>query len=432
MSDENNSRNKDDRTRRLQLDGLWRQPDFLRLWIGQTISEFGSWLGALALFAILVLEATPAQMGLLETLKAIPALLLGLFAGVWIDRGRRRPILIGSDIGRSLLLGLVVLLAFAGLLQMTYLYIVAFLVGGLTVIFNLAYQAYIPSIVRRDELVEANSKMGATASIAEIASPGLGGLLVQVISAPLTLLLDSLSYLVSAIFVATIKTPEPVPAVAVKNQSVWQDAVTGLRLVISHPLLRATAAAAATRGFFGGFFAALYGLYVLREVGLGPATLGILIGSGGIGSFFGAIVTGRFTGRFGWGNSLILASLVSGLLALLIPLAAGPKPLAFAILFIGQIVGDLFMTIYLISELSLRQTITPDRLLGRVNASYGFFVGGVSTLGIFVGGLLGQTIGLRPATAVAAVGISMAFLWLLFSPVRGLEDLSSWRLADGE
>ncbi len=410
MSDKNNSRNKGDRAKGLQLDGLWRQPDFMRLWIGQTISEFGSWLGALALFAILVLEATPTQMGLLETLKAIPALLIGLLAGVWIDSGRRRPILIGSDIGRSLLLGLVVVLAFTSLLKMTHLYIVAFLVGSLTVIFNMAYQAYIPSIVRRDELVEANSKLGATASIAEIASPGLGGFLVQLISAPLTLLMDSLSYLISALLVASIKMPEPDQAAPKKRQSMSQDAVTGLKLVASHHLLRAVAVAAATRGFFGGFFAALYGLYVLREVGLGPATLGILIGSGGIGSFFGAILTGRFTGHFGWGNSLILSSLISGLLAWLIPLAIGPKPLAFTFLVIGQVVGDLFMTIYLIGELSLRQMITPDRLLGRVKASYEFFVGGVSTVGILVGGLLGQMIGLRPATAVAAVGNSLAFL----------------------
>ncbi len=411
--------------------GLWRQPAFMRLWIGQTISEFGSWLGALALLAILVLEATPAQMGLLETLKAVPALLFGLFAGVWIDRRKRRPILIGADLGRALLLALVVLLAFAGSLRMSHLYLAAFIVGSLTVLFNLAYQAYVPSLVKREDLVDANSKLGATASLAEIASPGLGGLLVQVISAPLTLLLDAVSYLVSALFVGWIRMPETGPSASELEGNVWRDITTGLHLMLSHRLLRATAGASANRAFFGGFFASLYGLYVLREVGLSPAALGILIGAGGAGSFFGALLTGRFTGQYGWGRALIIASLISGLLTWLTPLAFGPKPLAFAILFLNQMVGDMFLTMYFIGELSLRQSITPDHLLGRVNASFEFLVGGVGTAGILLGGLVGQAIGLRPALVVAAAGISLPFLWLVFSPLRGLENLSDWRLRDG-
>ena len=408
--------------------GLWRQPDFMRLWIGQTISEFGSWLGALALLAILVLDASPVQMGILETLKAVPALLVGLFAGVFVDRRRRRPILVGADVGRALLLGLVVVLAFTGLLQMTHLYLVALLVGGLTVLFNLAYQAFVPTLVQRDDLVEANSKLGATASLAEIASPGLGGLLVQTISVPLTLLLDAISYLMSAVVIGLIRTPEAEPATPAEEGSIWRDVTVGLRLVVAHPLLRATAGASGTRSFFGGFFAALYGLYVLRELGLSPVVLGLLIGSGGVGAFFGALITGRFTQRLGWGTSLIVSSLTTSLFALLIPLASGPKYAVILILFVSQIVGDMFLAIYLIDELSMRQSITPDHLLGRVSASFEFLVGGVAAIGILVGGLMGQAIGLRPAMAVAAAGISLSFLWLVFSPIRGLKDLSGWSL----
>jgi predicted MFS family arabinose efflux permease len=412
----------------LQPAGLGRNPDFMRLWIGQTISEFGSWLGALALLAILVLEATPVQMGVLETLKAIPALLIGLFAGVYVDRRQRRPILLGADFGRGILLGLVVVLAFSGLLQMFLLYVVAFLVGSLTVLFNLAYQAYVPRLVRREELVEANSRLGATASLAEIASPGLGGLLVQVISAPLTLLLDAISYLISAIFVGTIRSPEPAVNRSQKRQPLWPEMTTGLRLVLAHPLLRATAGASAMRNFFGGFFAALYSLYVLRELGLSPVTLGILIGSGGLGAFLGALITSRFTRRFGWGNSLLISSFISGILAFLIPLAGGSRWLAISILMISQLIGDLFLAIYFIDELSLRQSITPDPLLGRVNASFEFLVGGVGTIGILAGGLVGEMLGLRPATIVAASGISLSVLWLLFSPIRGLKDPAVWVL----
>lgn len=402
----------------------------MRLWGGQTISEFGSWLGALSLLAILVLDATPAQMGILETLKAAPALMVGLFAGVWVDRRRRRPLLVGADIGRAVVLGLVALAAVAGLVKMVHLYTAALVVGSLTVLFNLAYHSYVPGLVRRDQLVDANSKLGATASLAEIASPGLGGLLVQLISAPFTMLLDAASYLASALFVGSIRRQEKTPQRDAESGSVWRDIETGLRLVTDHPLLRATAGASATRSFFGGFYAALYSLYVLREVGLSPAVLGLLIGAGGVGSFFGALLAGRFNRRLGWGNGLIVASFTSGSFALLIPLAAGPPLTAAFILLISQLIGDAFLTIYVIGEMSLRQTITPDRLLGRANASFEFLVGGVGAIGILVGGLAGEVLGLRPATAVAALGMIFAFLWLFLSPLRGLEGLEKWHVAD--
>lgn len=416
--------------REARLGGLWRHRDFMRLWIGQSISEFGSSLGALSLLAILVLDATPAEMGLLETLKAVPALMVGLFAGVCVDRQRRRPLLIGADIGRAVILGLVALVAMAGLAKMIHLYAAALVVGSLTVLFNLAYHAYVPGLVRREQLVEANSKLGATASLAEIASPGLGGLLVQILSAPFTLLLDGISYLVSAFFVGSVHRTEPPPEADAANGSIWREITVGLRLVTGHPLLRATAGASATRNFFGGFYAALYSLYVLRVIGLSPVVLGLLVGAGGVGSFFGALLAGRFTRRLGWGNGLIVASLVSSAFALLIPLADGPALLAAAILLVSQLIGDAFLTIYFIGELSLRQTIAPDRLLGRTNASYEFLVGGVGAAGILVGGLAGQFLGLRPATAVAAAGMIFAFLWLFLSPLRGLTDLEKWHTSD--
>ena len=411
--------------------GLWRHPDFLRLWTGQTISQFGSWLGALSLLAILTLDATPAQMGLLETLRAVPALLLGLFAGVWVDRARRRPFLIAADLGRALLLGLVVLLAAAGRLAISHVYIVAFLVGSLTVLFDLAYRAYVPALVKRRQLVEANSKLGATESLAEIASPGLGGLLVQLLSTTLTVLIDAISFLLSALFISMIRRPEPVPEQG-EETGLREDIGAGLRLVTTHRLLRATAGASATRAFFGGFFAALYSLYVIRELGLSPTVLGLLIGSGGVGGLFGAAMASRFTNRLGWGNALILSSLMSGLFTMLIPLAGRSTVQAILILLLSQLVGDAFLAIFFIGDLSLRQSITPNHLLGRVNASYGFLVGGLGTAGILVGGLLGQAIGLRPATVAAAMGIVFSFLWLFFSPLRGLDDLTQWRIGDGQ
>jgi predicted MFS family arabinose efflux permease len=335
--------------------------------------------------------------------------------------------MVAADIGRAFLLGAIVFAAFSGTLKMTYLYLGAFLVGGLTIFFNLAYQAHVPSLVGREELLDANSKLGATTSLAEVASPGIGGVLVDLITAPLTLLLDAISYLVSALFITQIRVPERNDPLK-SGDNVWRDITVGLRVVLSHPLLRAIAGASATRSFFGGFFAALYGLFIIHEVGLSPAMLGILIGSGGIGSFIGALFIGRFTGFWGWGNALIISNLVAGLFALLIPFAGGPKVLAIGLLFINQIIGDVFFTLYFIGELSLRQIITAESVLGRINASFNFLVGGVGTVGILVGGSLGNVIGIRPATAVAASGMVLAFLWLVFSPLRGLRSLDKWRI----
>lgn len=408
-----------------RFSGLWRQPDFMRLWAGQTISEFGTWLGALSLLAILNLDATPAQMGTLETLKAAPAIVIGLFAGVWVDRLRRRPLLIAADLGRALMLGSVVVLAFLGGLHMTWLYVVAFLVGGLAVLFDVAYHAYVPALVKRQNLVEANGKLATSASLAEIASPGIGGVLVQVLSAPLTLLLDAISFIVSALFLGAIRQPEAAPVELADSASVWAEIKVGLRFTITQPTLRALMGAMATWRFFGGFYAALYGLYVLRVIGLSPALLGIIVGMGGIGSLLGAMAADRLSGRWGLGRAIIGAFLWSSVIGLLVPLAgfAGSPVTAVALLLASQLLGDIGLTIYLINTLSVRQAITPDEKLGRVNATYGFVTGVLGTLGIFVGGLIGEAVGVRSAVVVAAVGGVTAVLWLIFSPVRTMVKL---------
>jgi MFS family permease len=402
--------------------GLGRHPGFMKLWIGQAISSFGSWLGAFPLLAILVLDVTPAQMGVLETLRAAPVLLVGLLAGVWIDRMRRRHILMLADIGRALLLGSIPMAALLGLLRMEQLYVVGFLNGILTVFFDTAFQSYIPTLVQRERLLEANSRLSASSSVAEIAAPALGGVLVQLITAPLTVLLDAVSFLVSALFLGLIRTPEPPPAHQEQGPSMWHDIVEGLRLVLRNPVLRALAGGEGTHNFFGAFFGTLYGLYAIRELGLEPATVGVLVGSGGIGALVGTLLAGQVTGRFGLGPSLIGGLLASSVLALLMPLAGGTRLVAVSLLAASQVLGDLALAIFFITELSLRQAITPDHVLGRVNASFRFIVGGTGILGLFAGGILGETIGLRPSVAVAAAGGLLACLWLPLSPVGGMHE----------
>jgi predicted MFS family arabinose efflux permease len=393
--------------------------DFLKLWIGQTISGLGTWLGALGLLAILHLNATPVQMGVLETLGSLPVLLIGLFAGVWVDRLRRRPLLIWADLGRVVLLGSVVVAALLGVLRIEFLYGVGFLVGCLTILFEHAWHAYVPTLVERPQLVNANSRLSATASLAEIVSPGLGGLLVQWIGAPLTVLVDAISFLVSAIFIGQIRTAEvTAPVENGQPPNIGREIREGLQLVRQDERLRALTGAAATSRFFGGFFQALYGLFILRVIGLNPATMGALIGAGGLGSLAASLLVGRIVRWAGFGPTLVVTLFVGGALELLTPLAALPGAPAFFFVLTAQLCGDVFGTAHAILATSLRQRITPLHALGRVNASYEFLAGGLGTVGIFAGGLLGEAIGMTATLVIAASGIALAAGWLL--PIRNV------------
>ncbi|MEM7531597.1 MAG: MFS transporter [Chloroflexota bacterium] len=386
--------------------------NFNKLWLGQTISQVGTYLGALSLLAILYLDATPTQMGMLETLRALPALLIGLVAGVWVDRWRRRPILIYTDIGRAVLLLLVILLAFANVLHINHLYLIGLLSGTLTVFFNLAYRSYLPSLVSSQQLVRANARLSSTESIAEIASPGLGGLLVQWIGAPLTLLADATSFLFSAAIISRIPNTEPIPSGPANKQAISIEILEGIQTLLHHRQLRALAGASATRSFFGGFFAALYSLYVLRDIGLSPTLLGILIGAGGIGALVATLLIEPLSQRIR-PKTLFMGSLFgSGLLGLCVPLAQGSQ-YPMLLLFGSQLLGDFCLAIYFILEMSLRQSSTPIHLLGRVNASFEFVTQGIGTAGIFIGGFVGATLGMRLALTLAVCGMIGAVGWIV-------------------
>jgi predicted MFS family arabinose efflux permease len=307
------------------------------------------------------------------------------------------------------------------MLGMPQLYVVALLAGTLTLFFGVADNAFLPSVVRRKELVEANSKFGLSDSTAEITAPAITGSLVQIISAPLTILIDALSYLFSALLLGAIRVPETSSPGDAPRHRMSHEILTGLKLVAYDRILRATAAASAMFTFFGSFFGALYALYVLRVVGLSPAMLGVLVSAGGVGALLGALIAGRLLRRFGLGPTLVGAFFTMGLMAFWAPLAAGQK-LAVVMLMAGQLLGDMALAVYMINEVSLRQAITPNHLLGRMNASFAFFVTGLSPLGLLLGGFLGEVLGIRNALFVAATGISLGGLWLIFSPVVHLRD----------
>src|SRR5438105_15128747 len=252
--------------------GLWSNADFVRLWLGQTGSQFGSGVTgiALPLTAVLVLGATPIQMGILGALDGVSVLVIGLLAGIWVDRVRRRPLLIATDLGRAFILSTIPLAALLGVLSIRQLYVVAALAGMLTVIFNVASPAFLPSLIPQESLVEGNSKLGMSDSLAEIGGPAVAGPLVQLISAPFALLFDALSFLFSACCLGLIRTPESHPRAREQHESLWSDLVEGLRLVLKNPLLRALAGSAGIFSLFGNFIGALYALYVIRQLGVPP------------------------------------------------------------------------------------------------------------------------------------------------------------------
>lgn len=405
--------------------GLWRHPDFVRLWTGQTVSKFGSHITGTALpaLAVITLAATPAQMGLLGALESAPILVFGLFAGVWVDRLRRRPLLIATDLARALVLASIPLAAWYGRLHIGLLYFVAALVGTLSVCFDLAGLSFLPVVVSRERLVEGNSKLGASDSVAEVAGPALAGTLVQWLTAPGAILIDCLSYLFSALCVGLIRTPEPPPVPPAHRQSVRREIGEGMRVVFGSPLLRALAGSWGTFEFCGNFIGTVYWLFLVRELGLSPAIVGLGIGMGGVGALIGAFLTEPVTRRFGIGRTLIGCQLLKGSLNLILPLTHGPKGVMIFLVLASQFVTDIPIAIYLISATSLRQAVIPSRLLGRANAGMNLLTRGVGPLGALLAGALGGIIGLRLTWIAGATGITLASLWLIFSPIRRLRHL---------
>ncbi len=407
-----------------KISSLWRHPDFMKLWGGETISLFGSQITflALPLTAVLVLKASPVQMGILGAVEFAPFLLLSLFAGVWADRLRRRPILITADLGRACLLGSIPLIFALGWLSIEYLYVVALFTGILTVFFDVAYQAYLPALVDRSQLVEGNGKLEVSRSVAQIAGPGLAGALVQVVSAPVAVVLDALSFLASALFLGSIHQPEAAKVSPAVRKSMLTEIREGLNVVFGNPLLRSIAGCTSTSNLFSNVMGAVFTLYLVNELKLSPGILGLLYAVGGAGSLLGALMANRIARYLGIGRTIIFTAFLFSALNLLVPLVHDATFMAVGILMLAQFVIGFSSPAYNITQVSLRQAITPYRLQGRMNASMRFLVWGTMPIGSLIGGFLGELVGLRSTLLVGAIGSVFAFLWVLFSPVRGLRE----------
>jgi MFS family permease len=401
---------------------LWRHRDFMLLWGGETVSHVGTQVSlvALPLLAVITLAATPFQTGLLTSAETLAFLLVGLPAGAWLDRMRRRPVMLIADVVRGVLLLSVPLAWWAGVLTFAQLAVVALLVGLATVFFDVAYQSYLPSLVGRSLLVDGNGKLESTRSLAQIGGPALGGGLVQLLSATTAVVVDSISYFLSALALGAIRTREPGPE-PVEHPRLRSQIAEGLRFVLRHPLLRPITACTGTSNFFSGVTAAVEVIFMARQLGLSAGVIGLLFSAGGIGGVFGALTSSWWARRVGQARTIWLVGVLTFPAALLVPLAE--PGWRVSLIFISGLFVGYGVVVYNVAQVSFRQAITPDRLLGRMNASVRFLVWGTLPLGGFVGGVLGEWIGIRGTLWVAAIGHLLALLWVVASPLCTMRDL---------
>jgi MFS family permease len=406
---------------------LWRHDDFLKLWVGQTISELGSVVTrtAVPLVALLVLGAGPNEMAGIVVAGSLAVLLVGFFAGAWVDRVRRRPVLIASDVVRALLLLSIPAAFVAGVLRIEQLYVVVFLVGCLGAFFSAAYPAYVPSLIGVDRVVEGNSKLATSSSLAEIGGPGLGGALVQAFSAPFAILIDALSFVVSAISLALIRAPEPNRPGRTTTTPITTEILEGLRLVRSHPILVPLTLRSIIAHVAGSFYGVLYTIYLVDELQLTPFLLGVVISAGGVGALVGSLFASRVIARLGIGPALIWSALGASAIGVLTPLAGGPLLLATLMVFLPQLVGDGLQTVESVAELSLIQGVIPDRILGRVNATLEVFSHGIAyPLGALLAAAIANTGGVRLGIAIGWAGMAVSILLLVLSPLPRIRRAS--------
>lgn len=406
---------------RFRRRGLLLHRDFLIYWTGESISSIGSQVSGLAipLTAVLLLHASEGQMGLLGAASSLPFAVIGLLSGVWVDRVRRRPLLIGVNLGQAALMGSIPLAALLDRLSMVQLYVVAFAVGSLVVVGTAAYQAFLPALVGRRRLVESNAKLQISESVAIVVGPSLGGLLVQWLTAPIAVAVDAISFIAAALGLLAVRRPEPPPRPAAERGSVVTEIREGLQTILGDPRLRLITLAGATHNFFAnGMIAALYVIYAVQTIGLSPAELGLALAAGGPGVLIGAVLASRVPKRIGVGPAMAHMQTLTGLSRFVVAAAATlAPPFALVALMVGEFLLGVARPIFNVTQVSLRQAVTPDRLLGRMNASIRFLMWVSVPVGGIAGGVVGTAFGLPVAMTIGAVGTLLAAIWLYLPSV---------------
>lgn len=411
---------------------LLRHADFKRLWAADALSQAGTQVTAIALPLLLikVLDAGPFEVGLLTTFEFLAFLLVGLPAGVWVDRMRRRNVLMVADLVRGLLYGSLPLAWALDALTLVQVYAVALVAGVCTVFFDVAYQSYLPHLVGRDNLVEGNAKLQGTQSVAQVAGPTVGGVLVQVLTAPYAILVDAASYLWSAVWVLSIRSREPRPERA-PDRHLGREMKEGLAFVLGNRLLRAITACTATANLFTNVGMTVFVVLLASASGLNlsAGTIGLLFSATAVGGVLGAMVARRFAGWVGQGPALWI-SIAVGVPGIL-PLPFVQRGWLLWLVAAGMVVWGASIVVYNITQVSFRQLLCPERLLGRMNATIRFAVWGTIPIGSLLGGILGATIGLRPTLWVSVIGSLLAVLPVFFSPLRTMRQLPTEYVPEG-
>ncbi len=404
---------------------LYRQYDFVKLWVGQGLSEVGSQITevALPLTAVITLHATSGQVGLLNMARWLPFLLFTLIVGVYADRTRRLALLVGADIGRAVILFGIVTLAAIGLLTIPLLIGLVFVFGAFRVLFEVSYNAYVPSLVKRESLVIANSSLQATASVAQVGGPALGGLLVQLVTAPVALLADGISFVVSIAGLLMIRVREPRPVLANPDEGNIARIKHGLRVVYGNRFLRALVGVAASYNFFDSWILTLFMVYAVHDLGLHAGSIGLALSGGAVGAVAGAVLTGPVSRRVGVGGALLGSVAVESVVLLAVPLTPTHHLFTLPVIAIAFALNGVGTAMSSVAAISVRQSVTPIEMLGRMTASYRFISYGVVSLGAAVGGLAGELAGVRSGLLIGTIGMVSTIGWVVFSPLPKLRTV---------
>jgi MFS family permease len=404
---------------------LWSHPDFVKMWAGQSISELGSQVSQLAIpwLAAVGLHASPFAFSLLGVLGFLPFILFALPAGVWVDRLRRRQILIVGDSARAVLLALIPILWALGVLQIWHLLLLQFVIGVFTVFFDVAYQSYLPALIEREHLVDGNSKLQLTVSVAQVGGPSLSGVLIGAITAPYAIVADAVSFVISSAFMIRMRHRENLPRqdAAEPRPKMWPQVKEGLAWVVGNRNLRAVAGCTGTSNFCSSLMFAIVILYAVRVLHLSSIEVGAVFAVGSGGSIAGALLANRLGKRLGLGNAIVATAVVFSVAGLGYPLA--PKSFPLPVLMAAQLLFGFSAIAYNILQVSYRQAITPERLQGRMNAAMRWIVWGTIPLGTLAGGLIAQETTLRTALWVGAISGIPTFLWVLASPLRSIREM---------
>ena len=410
---------------------LWRDRNFLTLWTGQMFGQVGAQISELAVpvLAVLLLGAGEFEVGVLNAANVAAFLLIGLPAGAWVDRMRKRHVMITADLVRAVALACVPLLWTLGVLQMWHLIVVAGVVGIASVFFDVSYQSIVPSLAPPNQIAEANGKLQATAELADIAGPGLGGWLIGVVTAPLAMLATAGTYLISVVALALTRDRE-VRRPPADHAPIVAEIAAGLRFVFTERLLRRIVGTTGISNFFSMITMTLFLLFLLRDLRFDPGHLGLVLSLGAVGGLLGVLLAPRVVRRIGEGRAIPVGMLGIALTSLLLPVAALLPAAAFPLLVIQFFVCNCCILVYNITQVTFRQRITPAGLLGRMNASVRFVVWGVMPLAALLAGALADRIGVVPVMWVGAAGQLLAAIFVVFGPFWAIRDLPDLHASD--